>query len=54
MEVLERNSDNDATGPIFDCADSYLDLSNMFFGVGGVHNEILHQIIYSLVKLHVH
>ena len=53
MEVLEWNSDKNELFNLFDCEDGSLNFSNMFFGRGGVHNTILHQIIYYLVEIYV-
>ena len=53
MEVLEKHSGNDASGPLLDCANSSLNLSDVLFGGGGVHNKSFHQSVYSLVEIHV-
>ena len=45
---------NDASDPLLDCAYGSINFRNIIFGGGGVHNGILHQIIYSFVELHVH
>ena len=53
MEVLESHSDNDASGPLLECAYGSLNLRNVFFGGGGVDKvKFFHHII--LVELHVH
>ena len=32
----------------------YFNIINMFFSGGGVKNNIVHQLVYGLVKLYVH
>ena len=54
MEVLESNSGDNESGHILDCADGYINLSEVFFGCGGVHNGIFYQLVYIIVELHVH
>ena len=54
MEVLEWHSGDDALGPLFEFEDFSPNSINMLFGIRGVHNNILHKIINSLVELHVH
>ena len=54
MEVLERNDGEDALDPIFEYADASFNFINMFFSGGGFHNGIVHHLIYSIVKIHVH
>ena len=40
MKVLECHCVDGTSCPLFDCTDCSINLSNMFFGVGGVHNGI--------------
>ena len=54
MEVLESHSRNDASGTLIYCADGSLILGKLFFCGGGVHNHILYQFIYSIVKIILH
>ena len=54
MEVLESHSGNYVSVPLLDCADGSLNLNNMFFGGGGAHNKISHQLIYIIVELHTY
>ena len=54
MDVPEWCSGGDASGPFFKFAYGYFDLINILFGDGGAHNDIFHQIIYSLVELCFH
>ena len=54
VKVLEIHSGNDTSGTLIECMDSYLNFRNMFFVGGGVYNDVFHQLVYSLVELHVH
>ena len=54
MEVIERHSGNYASCTILDYEYGSLNFSNVLFVSGGVHNENFHQLIYIIVKLHVH
>ena len=54
VEIVERHSEENSLGPLFDCEYDYLNFSNMFFGGRGFHNGIFHQIVYRFVKIHIH
>ena len=54
MEVLDRKISDDTSGPLLDCEYGSINFRDAFFCGGGVHNKIFHQLVYSLVKLHVH
>ena len=54
MEITERHIGDSASGTFFDCADGYFNLRNMLFSGKSFQNEISHQFIYGLLKLHVH
>ena len=47
MEVLERHSGDNEYGPLFECTDGSLNFIDLFFGCGGVHNDI--SIISSII-----
>ena len=54
MEVLKRHSGESAWVTLFECADGFFNFRNILFCGRGVHNYIVHKIIYSIVKLYVH
>ena len=54
MEVLEWHSVSDTLGPLFDCKDGYFHFRNMFFSSGGANDDIVHQFIYGIFKLHIY
>ena len=54
MEVLERDSGDNASGIILDCEDGSINFRDVFFGCRGLHNGILHRLVYSFVEIHVH
>ena len=54
MEVLESHSGNDESGYLLEFTYGYPSFINVLFGGGFFHNAIYYQLLYSLVKLHVH